>query len=137
MRPDDSRLHHATLVRWTLVVLSGLAVFFLPAPAGITPAAWRLLAIFVATVLGLILRPMPGGAVVLLGITAIALTGTLPIESALAGYADPIVWLVLAAFLISRGMIKTGSDAGSRSSSSASWAAARSASPTRWSRPTP
>jgi DASS family divalent anion:Na+ symporter len=108
MRPDDSRLHHATLVRWTLVVLSGLAVFFLPAPAGITPAAWRLLAIFVATVLGLILRPMPGGAVVLLGITAIALTGTLPIESALAGYADPIVWLVLAAFLISRGMIKTG-----------------------------
>jgi DASS family divalent anion:Na+ symporter len=45
---------------------------------------------------------------VLLGVAALALTGALPIESALKGYADPIVWLVLAAFMISRGMIKTG-----------------------------
>ncbi len=108
MRPDDSRLHRAPLVKWGLVALSGLAVVLVPVPAGITPAAWRLLAIFVAIILGLILRPMPGGAVVLLGITAVALTGALPIGSALAGYADPIVWLVLAAFFISRGMIKTG-----------------------------
>jgi len=45
---------------------------------------------------------------VLIGIAALALTGTLPTEEALAGYADPIVWLVLAAFFMSRGMIKTG-----------------------------
>ncbi len=30
------------------------------------------------------------------------------IEESLTGYADPVVWLVLAAFFISRGMIKTG-----------------------------
>src|SRR4029078_4158787 len=30
------------------------------------------------------------------------------INEALTGYADPVVWLVLAAFFISRGMIKTG-----------------------------
>ncbi len=45
---------------------------------------------------------------VLLGVSAIAITGALPIRDALAGYADPIVWLVLAAFFISRAMIKTG-----------------------------
>ena len=45
---------------------------------------------------------------VLIGIAALALTGTLPTEEALAGYGDPIVWLVLAAFFMSRGMIKTG-----------------------------
>jgi len=45
---------------------------------------------------------------VLLGVAALALTGTLPIAQALAGYGDPIVWLVLAAFFMSRGMIKTG-----------------------------
>jgi DASS family divalent anion:Na+ symporter len=38
----------------------------------------------------------------------LAVSGALPVESALKGYADPIVWLVLAAFMISRGMIKTG-----------------------------
>lgn len=77
-------------------------------PAGITSQSWRLLAIFVATITGSILRPVPGGAMVLLGVSAIAITGALPVRQALAGYADPIVWLVLAAFFISRAMIKTG-----------------------------
>jgi divalent anion:Na+ symporter, DASS family len=45
---------------------------------------------------------------VLLGVAALALTGTLPVDEALGGYGDPIVWLVLAAFFMSRGMIKTG-----------------------------
>jgi DASS family divalent anion:Na+ symporter len=45
---------------------------------------------------------------VLLGVTALPLFEVLPIEDALAGYADPVVWMVLAAFFISRGMIKTG-----------------------------
>lgn len=80
----------------------------IPVPAGITPQSWRLLAIFAATIMGSIVRPIPGAAVVLLGVTALPLFGVLPIRDALAGYADPVVWLVLAAFFISRGMIKTG-----------------------------
>ncbi|HEY6121751.1 MAG TPA: DASS family sodium-coupled anion symporter, partial [Pyrinomonadaceae bacterium] len=77
-------------------------------PAGITPQSWRLLAIFAATITGSILQPIPGGGIVLLGVTVVALTGALPVNQALGGYADPIVWLVLAAFFISRAMIKTG-----------------------------
>ena len=80
----------------------------IPVPQGITPQSWRLLAIFVATITGSIVQPIPGGAMVLLGVTAVALTGALPVNQAFAGYADPIVWLVLAAFFISRAMIKTG-----------------------------
>lgn len=45
---------------------------------------------------------------VLVGVAALALTRTLTVEQALGGYGDPIVWLVLAAFFMSRGMIKTG-----------------------------
>jgi DASS family divalent anion:Na+ symporter len=96
------------LVKWGVVLLSGLIVLLVPIPDGITLQSWRLLAIFVATIVGAILRPIPGGAVVLLGVTAIMLTRTLEPAEALRGYADPIVWLVLAAFFISRGMIKTG-----------------------------
>jgi DASS family divalent anion:Na+ symporter len=96
------------LVRWGLVLLSGLVVLLFPVPAGITSQSWHLLAIFVATIVGSIVRPVPGGAVVLMGVAALALTGTLPVAEALGGYGDPIVWLVLAAFFMSRGMIKTG-----------------------------
>jgi DASS family divalent anion:Na+ symporter len=95
-------------LKWALVLGSALLVLLLPTPEGITPQSWRLLAIFVATIVGAIVRPIPGGAIVLLGITAIMLTGTLAPADALRGYSDPIVWLVLAAFFMSRGMIKTG-----------------------------
>jgi len=97
-----------TLLRWAIVLGAGIVIVLIPTPAGITPQSWRLLAIFVATITGSILRPVPGGAIVLLGVAALAITGTMPIGPALAGYADPIVWLVLAAFFISRAMIKTG-----------------------------
>ena len=73
-----------------------------------TPQAWRLLAIFVGTILGLMLQPLPLGAMALVGLAAAALTGALPAGQVFAGYADPLVWMVLAAFCISRGMIKTG-----------------------------
>ncbi|MDQ3820269.1 MAG: anion permease [Acidobacteriota bacterium] len=96
------------LIKWAIVLLSALVIALIPVPAGITSQSWRLLAIFVATIIGAILRPVPSGAMVLLGVTAVALVGALPIDQALKGYADPIVWLVLAAFFISRGMIKTG-----------------------------
>lgn len=96
------------LVRWAIILGVGFAIALAPVPSGITVESWRLLAIFAATIVGSILRPIPGGAMVLLGISAVALTGTLPIRDALGGYADPIVWMVLAAFFISRAMIITG-----------------------------
>lgn len=96
------------LLRWSIVFAIGTGVWLLPTPAGITPQSWRLLAIFVATVAGCVVRPIPGGAVVLMGVSAVAITGALPIRDALGGYADPIVWLVLAAFFIARAMVKTG-----------------------------
>lgn len=96
------------LIKWAVILSSAVAIALIPVPAGITAQSWRLLAIFVATIIGSILRPVPSGAIVLLGVTAVALLGALPVDQALKGYADPIVWLVLAAFFISRGMIKTG-----------------------------
>ncbi len=36
------------------------------------------------------------------------LTGTVEIRDGLSGFAHPVTWLVLAAFFIARGFIKTG-----------------------------
>lgn len=96
------------MIRWAAVLGVFLLVLLSPAPASVEPAAWRLLAVFAATITGLIAQPAPGGFVVLLGVTALPLLGVMDVKKALAGYADPIVWLVLAAFMMSRGMIKTG-----------------------------
>jgi DASS family divalent anion:Na+ symporter len=94
--------------RWAIVAASALIIIFIPVPEGITRESWILFAIFVATIVGSIVQPMTGSAIVLLGVIATALFGALKIETALSGYADKYVWLVLAAFFLSRAMIKTG-----------------------------
>jgi DASS family divalent anion:Na+ symporter len=96
------------LIRWAIVLFVALGILLIPVPEGVTTQSWRLLAIFAATITGSIVRPIPGAAVVLLGVTALPLFNVMKINEVLTGYADPVVWLVLAAFFISRGMIKTG-----------------------------
>jgi divalent anion:Na+ symporter, DASS family len=106
--PADKIGFRSRLLRWGIVLAVAAGILLIPVPTGITPQSWRLLAIFAATITGSIVRPIPGAAIVLLGITALPLFRVLPINEALTGYADRFVWLVLAAFFISRGMIKTG-----------------------------
>lgn len=96
------------LLKWGLVLGVAFAILLLGPPEGITTQAWRLFAIFIATIIGSIVRPLPAGAVVFLGICAIAFTGTMTPALALKGYSDPVVWLVLCAFFISRGVMVTG-----------------------------
>ena len=124
---SDQAAHRVRTIKWLVVILFGVGIYLCPTPEGITDASWRLLAIFMATIVGSILRPVSGGAMVLLGVGAVAITRAMPVsealartavdakaletlrlKSALAGYADPVVWLVLAAFFMSHGMIRTG-----------------------------
>ena len=106
--PTDKLSRRSRLLRWGIVLFVAVAILLIPVPSGITPQSWRLLAIFAATITGSIVQPIPGAAIVLLGVTALPIFRVLTINEALTGYADRFVWLVLAAFFISRGMIKTG-----------------------------
>lgn len=96
------------LSKWLIVLGTGLVITLIPPPEGVTREAWTLLAIFIATIVGSIVQPLTGSAMVFLGVVALAISRAVPIERALSGYADKYVWLVLAAFFISRAMIKTG-----------------------------
>ena len=64
--------------------------------------------IFAATIAGLILQPVAGGALVLIAITLAILLGGLTVQKALSGFSDPVVWLVLSAFFVSNALLKTG-----------------------------
>jgi divalent anion:Na+ symporter, DASS family len=92
----------------SLVCLYAAVVYLIPKPPGVTQAGWQLLGLFVATVAGLIVQPVPGGAIVLTAVVLASIIGGLTISQALSGYADSTVWLVMAAFFISRSLINTG-----------------------------
>jgi hypothetical protein len=49
-----------------------------------------------------------GDVIVIAAIGIAAITGTLSLSEALAGYSDSTVWLIVAAFLLCRGFIITG-----------------------------
>lgn len=102
-QPASSRL-----ARLCVAVGLGVAIWLVPAPEGVKAEAWHLFAIFIATVAGIMLEPLPMGAVAVLGVTATTLTGTLTIGEALSGFGHRVIWLVVMAFFISRGFIKTG-----------------------------
>lgn len=86
----------------------GAIIWFIGAPEGLDPKAWHLFAIFVATIVGLIIKPLPMGGVAVLSIAAVILTGTLGTQEALSGFQNTTIWLIVIAFFISRGFIKTG-----------------------------
>lgn len=95
-----------TAWRWAVVLIPGLLLYLLPFP-GLRPDQRHLVAFFVATIIALIAQPMAMGACILVAMTALALTDTLPPAVVLSGFADPTVWLIFTAFLFSRAVTDT------------------------------
>ncbi len=93
---------------WTVPILIGIIIWIIPPPSGIESDAWHLLAIFVATIVGIILKPLPMGAVAMLGITFTVTLGIVTINQGLSAFGNRVIWLIVIAFFISRGFIKTG-----------------------------
>ena len=96
------------LGRLTALLLLFLALTLLvPRPESITPQGWRTFAIFVCVIAGMAIQPMSGAALVILGLTAVTANGV-PMREALGGFAEPSVWLVLAAMFMARAIFDSG-----------------------------
>jgi di/tricarboxylate transporter len=80
----------------------GLALRYLVAkPASVTTQAWQLLAIFLSTIAGLVLSPLPVGAWAFLGLTV-------TFAAAFGAFTNDVIWLIVISFFFARGFVKTG-----------------------------
>lgn len=92
-----------------LIIALALAVLFiLPCPASVPVQGRRLLAVFLCTILAMMLRPIPVGAAVFTGLALTVPAGIFSISQALSAYASSTVWLVMSAFFIARALIASG-----------------------------
>jgi len=95
----------------TAVLFTLLAI---PHPSGLTASAWTLVAIFLTTIVAIILKVMPIGVMALMAIVIVALSQVTSGSSkgamadALGSFSSPLIWLIVVAVLISRGLKKTG-----------------------------
>jgi DASS family divalent anion:Na+ symporter len=103
-----SRIFNKKILSFVISIIIGLLIWNLTPPEGVSVQAMHMFAIFSFTVLGVILRTFPIGVVALFGLTLSTATKTLTFEQAFSGFIHPVVWLVVIAFFISRGFIKTG-----------------------------
>jgi L-tartrate/succinate antiporter len=107
-------------------VIVAILIAFIPAPAGLAQHAWYYFAIFAGVIVALMLEPIPGAAIGLIGVTLVALLcewvffspeqlakpgfkpGTTALNWALSGFANATVWLIFGAFMFALGYEKTG-----------------------------
>ena len=88
--------------------------FVIPVPEGVKPNAWHMLALFIGTIAAIIGKVMPIGALSIIAITLVAITGvtndkpSAAIADALSGFSNSLIWLIGISIMISRGLIKTG-----------------------------
>ena len=103
-----TKITHRINKSWFLPLLVGSTIWCLPAPTGVDQQAWHLLAIFLATVISFITKPMPIGAVAMIALTLCVISNTLTLEQGLSGFSDKTVWLTVSSYLVARAIIKTG-----------------------------
>lgn len=96
------------LVSRLLSVAVALGIWFWPVPAGLTPQSWHLFAIFVATIVSVIVGAFPILTASVLAVGASVLTGTLAPAKAYAGFANGTILLIVVAFLVARAVVKSG-----------------------------
>ena len=96
------------------VAIALLIWFVIPVPEGVTPNAWHLLALFVGTIAAIIGKAMPIGALSMIAVALVAVTGVTndkpsgAIADALSSFSNSLIWLIGVSIMISRGIIKTG-----------------------------
>ncbi len=111
--------HHLQIV----TIIFGMILWFIPVPSGLetyigslpasdlkfTPqTSWHLFAIFITAIFAVILNSMPIFTASILAVSAVILTGTLTASQAFSGFAEDWILLIIVAFLIARGVIKSG-----------------------------
>ncbi len=88
-------------------LLAGL-VLVLPAPEGMPPEAWRLVAMAVWMVVWWLTEAIPIPATALLPIILMPLLGIDGMREVTANYANPLIYLFLGGFLLAAGMQRVG-----------------------------
>ncbi|PKI63358.1 hypothetical protein CRG98_016246, partial [Punica granatum] len=87
--PAKPILEGAKPLPFAISIAIGLIVrFLIPKPVEVSPQAWQLLAIFLSTIAGLVLSPLPVGAWAFLGLTASIVTKTLAFSTAFSAFTN-------------------------------------------------
>ncbi len=99
---------YKTNLLWGVTLVIGLSLWFVTPPEELSVEAWRLFAVFFTTILSIILNLMPILVASILALSVTVLSGLLTTEEAYSGFSQGFILLIVAAFLVSRAVVKSG-----------------------------
>jgi DASS family divalent anion:Na+ symporter len=85
-----------------------IGIWFAPVPAGLTPQAWHLFAVFIAAIACVLINSFPLLTASMIAVAAVVLTGTITPAQAFSGFANASVLLVVVAFIVAQAVVKCG-----------------------------
>jgi DASS family divalent anion:Na+ symporter len=97
-----------TVLKQALPFVLAVGIWLTPVPAGLTPPAWHLFAVFASAIASVLIGSFPLLPSALLAVAAVVLTGTISPAKAFAGFANASVLLVVIAFLVAIAVVKSG-----------------------------
>lgn len=80
----------------------------MPVPWELSADAWHLFAIFITAIIGVLINALSIFTASILALVAVVLLRVLPPEKAFSGFSESFILLILAAFLVAKGVIKSG-----------------------------
>ncbi len=118
MNPSTSVVSSTKTALWTKLPIEALKLFqivffgflawYFLKPETLSKEGWSLFVIFVSTIVAIIAKPLPMGALALISIATLTATKTVPLQTVLQGFAYDQIWLIVLACFLARGFIKTG-----------------------------
>lgn len=96
--------------KWLLPVAIGIVLWLLMPfkPTDISVPAWHLFAIFIATIIACITKPLPMMATTLIAVIIATLTGIFNMKEVAAGFGNSTAWMVAMCMFLAAGFIKSG-----------------------------
>lgn len=97
--------------RMVAILCLSLFTYFLwiaPPPLNIDPKTWKLFAIFSATILSILLNLLPIIAASIIALAVSVLSDVVEASKAYAGFSESFILLIVAAFLVSHAVHKSG-----------------------------
>ena len=101
-------LNTKKLISWGIPLLVLAAIWVCPSPEGLSPQAWRMFAIFVATIVAILTAPIASGAIMWIALAFTVFSGTLSLKAALSGLSSGTVWMIFCAYVLSLGFVQSG-----------------------------
>ena len=95
-------------IKRVITLIIGVSIWNLPIPWDLSADSWHLFAIFFTAIIGVLIEAMSIFTASIIALVAVVLLRVLTPEKAFSGFSESFILLILAAFLVAKGVIKSG-----------------------------